>query len=208
MKSLKNIALMGMLCVGAISAQAATTVTLTVDPNVTSPGTVPFVLGDVNPPEPADLASLVQEINVMIGLPLGGHQASNFGSQGQTEYRSLNPFSPLPAANGAQSGGGTTTTIADAGFYYLAGKYDGPNGGLEVWDIGSLASGTTIIIPQNAFGAGNNQYGLSGWTLISATPDNPNFPPQGGVPDAGSTVTLLGCALLGVEALRRRFQKA
>jgi hypothetical protein len=177
---------------------------LTVDPNVTSPGTVPFVLGDVNPPEPADPASVVQEINVMIGLPLGGSQASNFGAQGQTEYRSLNPFSPLPAANGAQTQSGTVTTIADAGFYYLAAKYDGPNGGLEIWDIGSLPTGTTIIIPQNAFGNGNNQYGLSGWDLFTATPDDPNFPPQGSVPDGGSTLALLGCALAGVESLRRK----
>ena len=89
----------------------ANTVTLTVDPNVTHPGTVPFVLGDVNPPEPADPGAVVQEINVLIGLPLGGSQVSDFGAQGQTEYRSHNPFSPLPPANGAQTGGGTSTTI-------------------------------------------------------------------------------------------------
>src|SRR5260221_5043105 len=186
MLKIKHIAMIAALCFAASAVQAGT-VTLTVDPNVTNPGTVPFVLGDVNPPEPADLNAVVNEINVMIGLALGGHADSFFGAQGQTEYRSHNAFSPLPTANGAQTaaGGGTVPTIADAGFYYLAGKYDGPNGGLEIWDIGSLPTGTTIIIPQNAFGNGNSQYGLSGWTLITATPDNPNFPPQGSIPDGG-----------------------
>ena len=198
--------MVGAVCLAAVGVRGAT-VTLTVDPNVTAPGTVPFVLGDVNPPEPADPASVVQEINILIGLPLGGSHASNIGAQSQTEYRSLNPFSPLPAANGAQTGGGTSTIITDAGFYYLAAKYDGPNGGLEIWDIGSLPTGTTIIIPQNAFGTGNNQFGLSGWDLFTATPDNPNFPPQGSVPDGGSTLALLGCALVGVESLRRKMHK-
>ena len=201
MKKILSPTIIAGLCLAVGSAWGAT-VTLTVDPNVTSPGTVPFVLGDVNPPEPADVATVVQEINVMIGLPLGGSQASNFGAQGQTEYRSHNPFSPLPAANGAQTSGGTSTIITDGGFYYLAAKYAGPPGGLEIWDIGSLPAGTTIIIPQNAFGTGNDQYGLSGWDLITSTPGTRS------VPDGGSTLALLGCALVGVESLRRKIHRA
>src|SRR5258708_40137561 len=102
MFNLRNIAIVAALGFAASVLQAGT-VTLTVDPNVTHPGTIAFVLGDVNPPEPADVAAVVQEINVLIGLPLGGSMATTFGAQGQTEYRSHNAFSPLPAANGAQT---------------------------------------------------------------------------------------------------------
>jgi hypothetical protein len=192
------LALIAVASLAATGAQAAT-ITLQVDPNVTSPGTVFDVLGDVNPPEPADPAAVVQEINVLIGLPLGGSQPSNFGAQGQTEYRSLNAFSPLPTATLGVPGSGTTISITAAGSYYLAGKYDGPNGGLEVWDIGNLAAGAMINIPQNAFGPGDNTYGLSGWTIVQVTSTN--------VPDGGATLALLGFALVGVESLRRKLYK-
>ena len=40
---------------------------------------------------------------------------------------------------------------------------------------------------------------LIGWFL-----DDVSVTPVGGVPDGGSTVSLLGCALLGLAALRRK----
>jgi hypothetical protein len=208
-----KLTMMAAVCLAAVGARAAT-VTLTVDPNVTSPGTVPFVLGDVNPGLPADDASKAAMINNMITLALGGHDIVTIGPQVNDVYRSLNPFSLLPTvtANDVATqtqDGGNVTTIADNGFYYLAAKYDGPNGATEVWDIGSLPTGTTIIIPENAFGLNNNQYGLSGWALMDYTPDNPNLPPQGGpVPDGGSTLALLGFAIVGVETLRRKICKS
>jgi hypothetical protein len=197
MKNIMHIALIATLCLAAVAARA-NTITLAVDPNVTDPGSVPFVLGDVNPPEPADPADVVQEINVLRTLALGGSQLSNFGAVGETEYRSHNAFGSLPLATLNGSVGGSSTTFTDTGFAYLAAKYDGPNGGLEIWDIAGIAAGTTITIPQNAFGAGNNQYGLSGWTLFNST----------SVPDAGSTAALLGFALVGGELLRRRMQRS
>ena len=79
------------------------------------------------------------------------------------------------------------------GFDYLFAKYDGPNYGSEVWYVGDLSG--VIDIPQKA-----GKYGLSGWTLFTGSGDN--------VPDAGSTVSLLGAALMGLVFLRARLQKA
>ncbi|MGZ4965507.1 MAG: VPDSG-CTERM sorting domain-containing protein, partial [Limisphaerales bacterium] len=63
-------------------------------------------------------------------------------------------------------------------------------------------AGTQITIPANAFGDNNNQYGLSGWNFFNQITTNITS-----VPDGGSTVALLGLALAGAEALRRKMQK-
>lgn len=195
------------VCLVATGARAAT-ITLTVDPNL-PPGTTPFVLGAANPGAPASQADEVIYITGILALPLGGT-----GTAGADAiYRSLNVFSPLPAPTipaspPFQGVSGTGTTFVDQGYTYLAAKYDGPNGGTEVWYLGGIASGTTITIPANAFGDGNNQYGLSGWNFFTPTPDNPNFPPQGRLPDGSSTLALLGFAIVGVETLRRKIYKS
>jgi hypothetical protein len=203
-----NLAILIAACSVAIGAHAATTITLTVDPNL-PPGTSPFVLGAAIPGAPASPADEVIYITGILALPLGGT-----GTAGaDTIYRSLNVFSPLsaptiPASPPFQGVSGTGTTFVDQGYTYLAAKYDGPNGGTEVWYLGGVASGTSIVIPANAFGTANNQYGLSGWNFFTATRDNPNFPPQGSVPDGGSTFALLGCALVGAESLRRKMHRS
>ena len=46
----------------------------------------------------------------------------------------------------------------------------------------------------------SGKYGLSGWTLFTGSGDN--------VPDAGTTASLLGVALMGLALLRARLQKA
>jgi hypothetical protein len=156
-------------------------------------------LGNVNPPEPADPAHYVNYINEMITLGLGKSATVAVPGGSDTVYRSDNAFSGLTTATQAgdvlSSGGNPSTSILDSGFEYLVGKYDGPNGGLEVWDIAGIAAGDTIDIPLDAYGKGNDQYGLSGWVLLDATGKS--------VPDGGSTAILLGAALSGLFLVRR-----
>jgi hypothetical protein len=167
------------------------------------------VLGAANPGAPASQADEVIYITGIIALPLGGSGTAGADSI----YRSLNVFGSLPAPTiplppfAGQTG--TATSFVDQGYTYLAAKYDGPNGGTEVWDLAGIASGTSITIPANAFATLTHPdgYGLSGWNFFTATPDNPHFPPQGGVPDGGATLALLGFALVGVESLRRKLSK-
>ena len=193
-----NLGVMVFVCLAlGLTNVRAVTISLMVDPNF-PPGTTPYVLGNVNPPEPASPADDVKYINAIIPLPLGGSTSVSVpGGKFDTVYRSHNSFSPLPTATTVGDMLGDTTMISlTTGFEYLAGKYDGPNGGLEVWDIASIAAGGTIDIPEDAFGHNNDQYGLSGWVLFN--------PQSQTVPDGGSTALLLGVGFLAFGLVPRR----
>jgi hypothetical protein len=88
------------------------------------------------------------------------------------------------------------TAFNVSGYEYLLAKYGNTS---RVWYVAGLAD---VEIPSQAFSGkftgGPNRRpisnGLSHWTLFNAQ----------AVPDGGVTVILLGAALFGVEALRRR----
>ena len=85
--------------------------------------------------------------------------------------------------------------LGAGGFTYLLGKYDGPNGGDEVWNVQGLTG--IVSIPLNGFGKNNSQYGLSHWSLFGGgTPV---------VPDGGATAALLGLGLAGLAGIRAKF---
>ena len=156
------------------------------------------MLGAIDPDHPADPAAEVDAVTYLLTLGLGGSGAHG----GNIVYRSQNTFSSLPAPTlTGTSGTGTATSFIDSGYTYLVAKYDGPNGVTEVWDLAGVAAGTTINIPANAFGPTNDKYGLSGWNFYDQITTNTTS-----VPDGGSTVALLGLALAGAGALRRKMR--
>lgn len=144
-------------------------------------------------------------VNYLITLATGtGNPGPNPnpvpGLYGQSYTRSFNnPLGSYPTAVFALNGqaGDNTVNLGALGTYtYLFGKYDGPNGGAEVWYVGNLSG--VITIPTNGLYENNYQYGLSGWTLFTGT-GTPS------VPDGGSTLMLLGSALGGLGLVRRFF---
>lgn len=90
-------------------------------------------------------------------------------------------------------------------YTFLLAKYDGPNGGGELWNIGGFAAGTIIDIPLNAGVSGSGGvtnlvdvtsggYGMTSFVVSAGTR----------VPDAGTTALLLGAALAGIGLIRRK----
>jgi VPDSG-CTERM motif len=143
---------------------------------------------------PSGDANRTQYVNRLISLAPG---TTGFHADGQTYNRSLaNPgpgFPNYPTAVFSHNGTGTSVDLGNGTLYsYLFAKYDGPNGGSEVWYVGGISG--VITIP--AVGIAGQHYGLSGWTLFG-----PGVP---GVPDGGTTVMLLGAAL-GALGMARRF---
>lgn len=153
--------------------------------------------------------------NTLIGM---GTSTTYTDGNGVTFYRSANTFSSLPVATATGavgvSGSGlsldgtyATITLTGTGFGYLVAKYDGPNGGAEVWNISGLAADTVINIPEYAEpinglltnGISAQKYQITGWTLLN--------PGTTSVPDGGSTALLLGAALAGLGMIKRPFRK-
>jgi hypothetical protein len=152
-------------------------------------------LGFVQYGIPSGTTDRLTYVNHLIDMPLGTSDTAD----GQDYTRSTNFFGSLPDAvlAGAVDGTSTTINLGSGGSYsYLFAKYDGPNYGSEVWYVGNLSG--VITIPS---GAGEQNYGLSGWTL---------FGPGGGnnVPDGGSTLAMLGIAMTGLSLLKRKLSKS
>ena len=150
-------------------------------------------LGWVNPGEPADIPSERAYVNNLISLAAGSGAAT---IDGHNYFRTNASCGTCPAATGGikDDSGGNQVNLGTGGFTYLIAKYDGPNGGSEVWNV----QGLTGIVTVPLIGLAGQKYGLSHWTLFGNG--------GGGVPDGGTTVMLLGAAL-GALGTARRFLK-
>jgi protein with PEP-CTERM/exosortase system signal len=147
--------------------------------------------------------------NALLALGLGG-QVNNSGLYS----RSFNNFGSLPAATatgallGTNIAEGTTpvTVNLGTGFQYLVAVYDGPNGGVAVFNVAGLTGSVDLYRYAKPLANGNllgsnvaaqGYFKMTGWTLLN---------PTGAVPDGGTTVMLLGAALGGL-GMARRFLK-
>ena len=176
--------------------------------------TDPYAVGDVVPGVDygsygGQAAGDLAMINQLAGMALSSSASVSVGANTYLYNRSGNFSSPMGAGtltgNVIASGGGINfdgtyaiITLTSTGFGYLVAKYDGPNGGAEVWNISGIAAGTTIKVPEYAFGQQVGQYQMTGWGLF-----NPTTPPSS-VADGGTTMVLLGAALSGLGLLRRK----
>jgi len=161
------------------------------------------VVGTIVSGEPASIANEVDWVNKLLSLgenvvntPYGGHLLS----------RSSTPYSGSVSEVGAfrlnadisKDVPNPAFTLTVSGYDYVLAKYDGPNGGAVVWYLG----GGTMTLPADSSGLWENTsgkgYGISHWT---------GFGPSN-VPDGGTTIALLGSALVGIGALNRKLRKA
>jgi hypothetical protein len=101
--------------------------------------------------------------------------------------------------------GDSSQLIIPDGLDYVLVKYDGPNAGYVLFYVG--AGSTTTAVPEysyNIWGKNDQQYQISHWTGFCSTADcNIQFD----TPDGGSTVTLLGSALLALGVLARKTRR-
>jgi len=144
--------------------------------------------------------------NALLAMGLGSQSSAS-----PLYSRSFNNFGSLPPATtagavpvtGILDGTTAVTVNLGTGYQYLVVAYDGPNGGVAVFNVAGL-TGTIDLYryakPRangNLLGSNVAQQGyfkMTGYTLLNPT----------GVPDGGTTVMLLGAAL-GALGITRRF---
>ncbi|MEO5721101.1 MAG: VPDSG-CTERM sorting domain-containing protein [Chthoniobacterales bacterium] len=158
--------------------------------------------------------------NHLLSVAIGG--TSIIPEMGGEQYtRSTNNFGALPPAIatgavfasgsgldfGTNSFGNTVSLTLAMAFQYLVVAYDGPNGGVMVYDISGMHAGDVIQMARNAepFGDVGSQvmrestrYQMTGWTLLN---------PGQTVPDGGTTLMLLGAGLGAIAFFRRSLRK-
>jgi hypothetical protein len=149
--------------------------------------------------------------NTLLGMTLGD-QTGTWGSTSDPLYsRTTWDTTGYPAAtatgavlgSGIPDGGPTLTITLLNTFTYLVVAYDGPNAGVAVFDISSLAIGDQIVLARYARPDTGTHgdlvqdtfYRMTSWTLLNPT----------SVPDGGATVMLLGVALGALGMVRRYF---
>jgi hypothetical protein len=154
------------------------------------------VAGIVEPgTENSNVANELAWANYLLGLGANTSVAYDANGDGNAEdyTTGANDY------NGTLSGGTQIQGGANdvSGFEWVLAKYDGKNAGyvlFNVADYGTTIPSTSEDLWVNKRG---NGYGLSHFTGFGDRPPN-------GVPDAGSTLGLLGLTLIGMGLIRRK----
>lgn len=154
--------------------------------------TDPSLVGTVLTAQPSSDSDQILYINVLRLLGVGGTATIERPPVGPdndtTLLRSLNLFADLPVAVEAGAFRDETSPYApiDLGLWdYVYAKYGND---AYVWYVGDLTG--VVELDASVPGVG----GLSHYSLYNAT----------SVPDGGATMMLVGMALLGIGAVRRR----
>jgi hypothetical protein len=209
-----QIAVLGLALLGISERANATTITLTVGAG----GALnDHILGEVIPPQKMDgpNGQLTRDLfmtNTLLDKPLGSYTGGGTVDD-PYYYRSTTNYGPLPDAvlDGAVPKGPSFPEVGDyvsillplnSSFKYLVATWDGKNAGSQVWYLGGIAPGTTLLIPKNVndFGtpphlATSTKHYLTHYSLFNAV----------SVPEGVSTGPLVVIAILGIAMVRHRF---
>lgn len=154
----------------------------------------PYVIGTVEGLQSPTIAQEAAAVNILLGMGINSSQTVD----GDTYTRGDNPV----LGSGSVSGGTKDDSggLSGSGFEYVIAKYDGPNAGSVVFYFG----GAAFTLPADGYSIWGNegQYALSHWTGFNGPGTGPG--PGPGVPDAGSTLALIGLAVTGLGLLRRK----
>jgi hypothetical protein len=135
----------------------------------------------------------VDYINNLITLSAGANPiAIGTETYDRLDSTLAGPFSQAVATNSSKDESGTNSANV-TGYAYILGKYDQTTAGSYVWYVGDLTG--TQEIPTEINGRALSHlslYNIEGGSGIPAVPDN------------GSTVALLGAALIVVAGIGRR----
>ena len=189
-----NTKLLNTLLITAALAVSASAITISSPLSYSTPGLVGTYDGKLDNSSPASEITAGQAILDAIGLGT---------TTGPVHTDNLFDYSGTLSITGAFQGGTGATSIP-AGWDYALAKYDGQNAGYALFYLGGTAS-TIPLDPANLWTTNPTQYDLSHWTVFNGSNEiNPTDGGGNGVPDHGSTLTMLGMAFMGIAGLVKK----
>ena len=163
-------------------------------------------IGFVDPDTPANATAQASYINTLIDQAAGATNVQIDTRYYNRQNSTLDTSSLPDAVVGTSENCNVPTCIGTGidvqGWTYLLGKYGNTGfvwyvGGLSTVDLPSTISSSITTPKKNGKGTQNIGGGLSHFTLYNYS----------AVPDGGTTLILLGGALVGIETLRRRLSQ-
>ena len=147
------------------------------------------------------LMAINTTVHVSAATPPANLPISCSNALAPCEYRTGdNNYGPADLTYlGKLDGGSPNIKLEHQGNVYIMAKYDGQNAGYVLFylpDWNANPANTDNVLPQYAGNIFDNRYALSNYVAFGG-PNN--------VPDGGITLALLGGALAGLGALRRKF---
>jgi hypothetical protein len=146
-----------------------------------------FYVGLINDGIPSSLSAQVGYINTLIAqAPETG--PTTVGTETYTRSILAGPFAPAVLAGAVKDESTPLNSTVSSDFQYVLAKYDQTQAGTLVWYSSTGFTGP-VTVPST----------FNGHAVSHISSFN-------NVPDGGVTLMLLGGALFGVEALRRRYK--
>jgi hypothetical protein len=147
--------------------------------------------------------AVIIDLGITAGSPASqAHTLSRLNGQINIYNAAFNPDLPAALLAGSTDtvtpGGGTSIALDITGWSYLSLKWGNSEQHYYIGDDSGVVTFNSTVFNENS--RRRPALGLSGYSFF-----NPGTTTK--VPDAGTSVLLLGAGLLGIGALRRRLAK-
>lgn len=146
-----------------------------------------YLVGSVHPGAPASLEVEMGYVQTLLGMGANSTQVIS-----KHTYRTFSYDAPVVELTGAVKFD-TETPGTVSNYQFVLGKY-----GLTSW-VWELAPGEEFTLPSKFKDKNNKGGGLSHYTVFNGTTRQ--------VPDGGTSIALLGMALLGLGGIRKVLAK-
>lgn len=148
-------------------------------------GVCAMIVGSVTPGTPASLLDEQGYVQQLVNM--GANQTISIGAN---TYQTFGYDAPSTTISSALKFDPPANPATVTGYQFVLGKFGSQS---WVWELGV---GESFNVPQIF---GDRQSGLSHYSVFNGTPNN--------VPDAGTSITLLGMSLLGLAGVRKALGK-
>jgi hypothetical protein len=152
----------------------------------TTVGVAGTIMYETSSDQNANVNTVTAWANYLLGMDANAQETN-----GTVTYKTSNQNFDGTLSDGSRDDKGGTNV---AGFEWVLAKYDGKNAGYVLFHMPTYGGTSIPKYPYDFWTTQTDKWALS------------NFTGYGSVPDGGTTLMLLGGALVGLEGLRRRFR--